>query len=192
MKEIEILVEILEKKEKVLATLKKFEFIGKKEVIDTYFFDPLRNESQPKEDEYPRQWLRVRKKANKNYITFKEDFFKKDIWTHSEELETEIGDLRIVEEIIKKLGLKELVKIKNKKHTFETKDYEIVLEEVENLGLFLEVEKLNVKDEEDVDKIKKEIQQFMDDLGIKITKELNLGKPELMLRKNGTKPNTKN
>jgi predicted adenylyl cyclase CyaB len=192
MKEIEILVEVLDKKETALAILEKFEFKGEKEIIDTYFFDPLRKESQPEEGNYPTQWLRIRKKGDKNYITFKEDLFEKNIWTHSEELETEIKDIKIVEEIIKKLGLKELVKIKNRKHTFETKDYEIVLEEVENLGLFLEVEKLNVTDDENVNKTKKEIQQFVDNLKIKTTGELNLGKPELMLRTYGTKSYRKN
>jgi predicted adenylyl cyclase CyaB len=184
MKEVEILVKVLEDKEKALAILNKFTPKGAKEVLDIYYYDPLRKELQITNGKSPIQWFRIRKKGEKSYITFKEDVFnKKNIWIHSEELETEIKDFKITEQIIKNLGFKELVTIKNKKHIFETKDYEIILEEAENLGLFLEVERLNVKNDENPEEIKKEIQEFIKNLRIKTEPESNLGKPEMMLKK---------
>lgn len=75
-----------------------------------------------------------------------------------------------------------MLTIKNNKRTYTTKEYEIVFEKVENLGMFLEVE-CNNFEEGNVKEKKKEIQNFIDSLGIKVSEELNMGKPEMMLKK---------
>ena len=59
---------------------------------------------------------------------------------------------------------------------------QIVFEEVRNLGYFLEVETLNVDDSADVKKIKEKIQDFINKLNFNVSPELNMGKPELMLK----------
>ena len=86
-------------------------------------------------------------------------------------------------QISKHLGLKELVKIDNTKYTYLTNGYEIVLEDVKNLGLFLEVEKLAQVSDDEIVNTKQEMRDFIKKLGIEIGDELNMGKPELMLRK---------
>ena len=35
----------------------------------------------------------------------------------------------------------------------------------------------------DVKKVKEEIQEFIDSLGIKVSEELNMGKPEMMIKR---------
>lgn len=90
----------------------------------------------------------------------------------------------MITEILKKLGLKELLTIHNSKSTYATDKYEIVLETVKDLGYFLEVEYCTNEDVE-VSLIKEEIQKFIDDLGIKVSSELNMGKPEMMIKKLG-------
>lgn len=40
MKEIEILVEVYDDKNKVLEKFKKFKYIGEKITVDTYYYDP--------------------------------------------------------------------------------------------------------------------------------------------------------
>ena len=77
------------------------------------------------------------------------------------------------------MGLKELVRIDNNKHIFETEEFEIVLEEVKNLGLFLEVENKNLKGT--IKEIKNSILKFIKNLNFKF-EEMNQGKPELMLQ----------
>ena len=63
------------------------------------------------------------------------------------------------------------------------------MEDVKDLGLFLEVELLNVPDENgvekdfDVEDERKKIFEFVSVLNIKLSDELNVGKPELLLRK---------
>jgi len=173
MKEVEILVKVFENKDKILKTLNQFHFTGKNKVLDIYYCIPQKQSKN--------EWFRLRKKNNKFYIAYKKDIFEKGKWIYSEEEETEVKAFKTMQKIISNLGFKELIRINNLKHTFETKDYEIVFEEVKDLGLFLEVEKLNVKDNEDIKKIKTEIQIFINRLKLKTSKELNKGKPELMI-----------
>ena len=183
MKEVEILIKVKSEKNEVLAKLNNFNFAGKKEVLDIYFYDKKRDSLKPKKGRLT-ECFRLRKKDETNYITYKVDKFDKSgKWLYSEEEETEIKDFNIAVKIISSLGLKPLVEIDNIKHTYYTKEYEIVLEEVKDLGLFLEVERLNVGDEENIAQIKKEIFSFINAMGIEFGDELNSGKPELMLNK---------
>jgi adenylate cyclase class 2 len=183
MKEVEILVEVKENKKDVLKKLNKYNFAGKKEVLDIYFYDKKRDALKPRGNRLI-ECFRLRKKDKTNYITYKIDKFdESNNWLYSEEEETEIKDFDVAFKIISNLGLVPLVEIDNVKHTYYTKKYEIVLEEVKNLGLFLEVERLKVEDEENIMEVKKEIFSFINSLNIKIGNELNSGKPELMLNK---------
>ena len=182
MKEVEILVKVKTKKKKALEILSKFNFAGKKEVLDIYFYDEKRDSLKLKNNRLTESF-RIRKKDGVNCLTYKVDkFTKTGKWIYSEEEETEVKDFDVAVKIVSMLGLTPLVEIYNTKYTYYTKKYEIVLEEVKNLGLFLEVERLKVKNNEDVNKIKKEIFDFIILLGIQIGEELNVGKPELMLK----------
>ena len=183
MKEVEILVKVRDTKKQAFLILKQFNFVGKKNVLDIYFFDEKRDSLKLIEGKLT-ECFRLRRKDKVNYVTYKIDKFNKNgNWLYSEEEETEIKDFDTAVKIISYLGLKPLVEIHNCKYTYHTKKYEIVLEDVKDLGLFLEVERLKVDDIEDIIKIKKEIFEFIVFLGIDFEKELNVGKPELMLRK---------
>ena len=57
---------------------------------------------------------------------------------------------------------------------------------MKDLGYFIEVEYCTNEDV-DVVEVKKKIQTFIDRLGLNVSKELNMGKPEMMLRKMGVK-----
>lgn len=182
MKEIEILVEVYSPIEDVIKILNKFTYEGIKETIDVYYYDPTRKNLKPNSKGEIDECLRVRTKDNKNYITYKVDNFDNGKWLYSDEYETEVGNIYMVTEILKKLGLKELLTIHNSKKTYVTDKYEIVLETVKDLGYFLEVEYCTNEDVS-VSSVKEEIQKFIDELGIKVSKELNMGKPEMMIKK---------
>ena len=186
MKEIEILVELQEDINKVIDKFKMFNYITKELVIDEYYYDPKRDNLKPNINNQINECLRLRQKGNKNYITYKDDVFENNIWLYSNEYETEIKDIEVLKEILNRLGLKKLITIKNNKTTYTFKDYEIVLEEVEDLGYFMEVE-YSTKEDVDIKEIKKQIQAFIDSLNLKVSKELNIGKPELMLKKKNIK-----
>lgn len=50
MKEIEILVSVNDDQEKVLAKLSKYSYVGQKRMIDTYFYDPVRDNLKPDDE----------------------------------------------------------------------------------------------------------------------------------------------
>ena len=184
MKEIEILIEVKSTKEEALKALEHFEFKGAKEVIDVYFADPLRQQLQPDKDGRLTNSFRFRSKDGKASVAYKVDHFDELMqWSHSDEYETEIGNFNTALEINRHLGLEELVRVDNTKYTFLTKDYEIVFEDVKDLGLFLEVEKVGEVPDEKILETKEEIRIFLKSLNIEFGEEKNAGKPELMLQK---------
>lgn len=183
MKEVEILIEAYDTKENILNVLSKYAHTGIKRTVDTYYYDPLRDALKPK-DLRLSECFRTRQKGDCNYITYKVDKFdENDTWIYSDEYETKIDSIVELTNIINLLGLKKLVTIDSTKHFFETDEYEIEFETVANLGNFIEVEFKSEKDFDNVLEVKQNVQSFIDDLNINVSSELNMGKPELMLRK---------
>lgn len=181
MKEIEILVEVKSSKEETMKALECFTAHGEKRTLDIYFADPLRDALQPDKNGRLHSCFRLRQKDGKCSIAYKNDHFEGDEWLYSDEHETSVGDIDIALRIVEHLGLKELVRIDNVKHVFTTPEYEVVFEEVKDLGNFIEVEKLEEVPDEQVPAAKQEIRAFLASLDLHLGKELNAGKPELML-----------
>jgi adenylate cyclase class 2 len=188
MKEVEILVRLNNSFEDIKAKLDALNFQGPKHTLDVYFFDPKRQNLKPDKNLALKECFRLRSKDEKSYITYKIDKFDDDgVWLYSDEHETEIADFDSALEIIKHLGLEPLVEIDNTKYVYLTDKYEIVLEDVKGLGLFLEVELLTVADGSDIEVLKNEIRDYIESFGFEF-EELNLGKPELMLKTKNNLP----
>lgn len=183
MKEVEILVQLTDDFAKAKDKLSQFNFQGIKKTRDVYFFDPKRNNLQPDKKGALNQCFRLRSKGDEYYMTYKIDHFDNHgVWTYSDEHEVKISNFDSALKIINHLGLKQLIEIDFVKHIYKTDTYEIVLEDVKGLGLFLEVERLSVEDNEDIATVKNKIREFIKSLNVRF-EELNIGKPELMLRK---------
>lgn len=186
MKEIEILVEVYEEIEKVKQIFKKFRYIGLNKTVDEYYYDPLRETLKPDELGGLNHCLRLREKNNEYFITYKDDVFENGKWLYSDEYETKIDSLKMLKEILKRLGFIKFIEIYNEKETYIFEDYEIVIEKVKDLGIFMEVEyctndDINIKEE------KIRIQNFINSLGINVSDELNMGKPEMYIKKHSIK-----
>ena len=186
MKEIEILVEVNDDISKVKNILKKFKYVGLKHTIDEYYYDPMRDDLKPDSNGQLSCCLRLRRKGDESYITYKDDVFDNGKWLYSNEYESNIESIVMVREIFQRLGLKKFIEIDNNKEIYKTEKYEIALESVKDLGNFLEVEYCT-NDDVDVSAVKMEIQKFIDGLNINVSEELNVGKPELYLRKHTIK-----
>ena len=182
MKEIEVLVEVYEDLSKVKSVLSKFDYQGTKKIIDEYYYDPKRKLLKPDNNNKIFHCLRTREKNNEYYITYKDDIYRKSKWIYSNEYETKVESLDTLKAIFEKIGLVKFIEIDNEKETYIYDKYEIVLENVKDLGIFLEVEYCTNEDV-DINKIKKDIQKFIDSLNIKVSEELNMGKPEMYLKK---------
>ena len=186
MKEIEVEVTFSNKKEEVIKKLSKFEYVGEKEIYDIYYYDPKRDNLKPEDDLRLNETFRIRKTNNTCYVTYKKQHFKGKLWIYSDEYETKIEDYDTIKKIISLLGLEPLITVHNKRKIYKYKEYEIELEDVEGLGIFIEVERIsNDKDEM---KVKEEIRDFIRNLKLKDVKELNIGKNQYLL---STKMNRK-
>lgn len=182
--EVEVLAPVLVPKDMVLAALSFLGAPSVRHTDDTYFYDPLRSELQPDASGRLRHCLRMRCQAGRCRLTWKDDIFDaKGGWLHSDEFETNLEDPDVTREIIGRIGLKELVRIVSEKRIWHSGCFEVVLEDVEGLGLFLEVE---IKAENgnrnlNPSKAKDKVRRFVGGLGIALGPELDAGKPELML-----------
>ena len=185
MKEIEVLLELTEP---VLSVKEKLGIVDfdSNIVIDTYFESSDHLRLSPKDDGRLFSSLRLREKNGKCLLTYKDDHFDSNgIWLYSDEHETHINDIDILNKIFGALGYKELVTVKNTKHTVEIGEYEITLEEVENLGNFIEIEYKGQKDvdKNQVESVKEEMRNFLRQKKVGFGDEMNAGKPELLLKK---------
>lgn len=111
-KEVEILMEVLDKKEDALKKLKVLDFLANKKTVDIYLFDPKREDLKPDKYGQLKRCLRIRSKDKEFSLTYKVDYFdKKGIWLYSDEYESKVNNFKETNKIFKKLGFKELIKI---------------------------------------------------------------------------------
>lgn len=185
-KEVEILFELKESLESVTSKITDLTFVGKKETKDVYYVDPLREELKPDEDSRLKNSFRLRDKEGAYSLAYKVDHFNGDVWSYSDEYEIQVSDYKTTEQIIKQLGLEELVTVETHKTIFKDTTFEVVLEEVKNLGLFIEIEFHEMLDDADINNAKEKIREWIKKHHIDVGEELNAGKPELMLTKNLT------
>lgn len=179
MREIEVLVKVLEPENSALKKLSKYGKPKIAKIVDRYYYDE-RIKGMYKHD--MTEMLRVRTKNDKSYITYKKDIFLGKKWQYSDEYETEVKDPKIIEEIFKFILLKPLVTVNNTRHIYYYSDYEICLEVVKGLGLFLEIECLK-PGRKTPQNVRAEIFKLIEKTEIKVSKELQIGKAEMMYKK---------
>lgn len=184
MIETEVLVEVKESFKKAKTSLQEFNYYGLKKTIDTYYYDPLRSDLKPYSNGKLYSSFRVRQKGDDIFVTYKNDHYIEDIWQYSDEYEIKVDDLTSIKLILDNLGFKKLLVIDSEKHFYQFNEYEIVLENVKDLGVFLEVELKKEISSEQVHVYKEKILHFIKNLDICTSNELNSGKPELYLQKN--------
>lgn len=129
------------------------------------FSEPLRQDDiifdKPDYGREGRNVLRIRASGGKTYLTLKRDVSGE---LDSIEKEVEVSDANLIREVIELLGFVEQVRVGKNRRKCKYGDYEICLDEVDDLGGFIEVEKMS---EEDGKKIQKEITDFLISLGVR-------------------------
>ena len=138
-KEIEIQIQV-EKIELLQVFLKEnAEFLGKKRQIDEYFCPPDRNflNQDPVEE-----WFRLRNTEGKSSLNYKNWHYDKNGKSlhFCDEYETAVENFENAALILKALKFKSLVKVDKTRTNYKYKDYLISLDEVKNLGDFVEIE----------------------------------------------------
>lgn len=180
--EIEILWKLDEDVTSALAKLDPSKFVHTKKTIDTYFFDPVRPALQPSSEGRLTSCLRVRETDKGNSITHKVDHFDGASWLYSDEIETAVHDAGEMKRLLVALGLQPLVTVAVEKHSFNYAPYEIVVEAVDGLGGYVEIEYSADHGERAPLDVKRDIFEFAQGLGLHLGQEENAGKPELLLK----------
>jgi adenylate cyclase class 2 len=124
-------------------------------------------------------FLRIREKNDGRYIfTVKKPVTLK-VLTKVEH-ETEIKDAKELEQALFLMGYKIANKVIKTRRTAQCGEFEICLDEVEELGSFIEVEK---KSNGDVNEVRKELNIFLSSLGVMPEDEVHKGYDIMALEK---------
>jgi len=161
--EIEICVK-LENFDEVKPQLEKIgKFIKKIHQVDTYLNPPQRDFMSL---ERPVEFLRIRNNNNQDfsfdyhYCHRKEDHSK----SHTAELEISISDPTVLKKILESLDFKEIATVDKTREVWECSDFEVVLDFVQELGYFMEIEAK--KDLGGIDQTRKACHTFLKELNI--------------------------
>lgn len=163
--EIEIKFEINEKK--ASTVIKSLEEIAEYKYdlhqTDRYFNAPHRNFLEPK---WAYEYLRIREEGGTTKVTYKHMYPEeaKDK-THADEYEFDVSSADQVEKMFSALNFEEYLVIDKKRRTFVYDNHlEIVVDEVKDLGFFIEIE--TVSEFKSVEDARKAIFDFAKKLGI--------------------------
>ncbi len=132
------------------------------EQMDTYYSHPSRNFAATDEA------LRVRIEEGKAFITYKGPKID-NISKTREEIKVQVEDATAANDILKKLGFKEVGAVRKLRKKFLLGELKICLDTVENLGEFVEIEILEPFEDSktNMDELRTLVLKTMDELGLK-------------------------
>ncbi len=153
-------------------------FVKTVDQSDEYFTPSNRNFLAEK---YPYEWLSIRKRGVKNILNYKHFYPERaEVHTHCDEFETEVGDKSKLEKIFTALNITSIVTVEKQREVFlYGEDFEIALDNVKELGYFIEIE--TIKNFGTVENARKAIYAFAAELGIDATNEDVRGYPFLLM-----------
>ncbi len=178
--EIQVIIKDSEKAEKKLREAGSF--VKTRKQIDKYFVPPQRDffTKDP-----PDEYLRVRYEDGKNHLNYSFLHFGEDGWLKStDEYETPVDKPGVIEEVFKKIGMILKVTVKKTRMYFDCGDFEVTLDQIEDLGDFMEVEAK--KDFGGVDKTRNACSDFLNNLGVEYEVKKDMGYPRMLYKKLNT------
>lgn len=91
--------------------------------------------------QYPFEWLRLRTTSKGSFITYKHFHPENShITNYCDEFETKIESIETMEKIFAAIDIKEVATIDKSRSTWVFENVEIVIDEVKELGVFMELE----------------------------------------------------
>ncbi len=131
---------------------------------DTYYNHPARDFASTDEA------LRVREEGENVILTYKGPKID-DLTKTREEIKVNVGDMSSIMEILMKLGFKEVGVVKKHRKKYILSEFKICLDNVDNLGAFVEVEAFSHTEEsnEDIGPQREEILKVLNELDLKKT-----------------------
>ncbi len=121
--------------------------------------------------------MRVRQEDNKKLLTYKGAKLKKPgIW---EEYELEIKDIKSTINMLKDIGLEEVIVAEKKRKEYFLNNLTVCLDDFKKLGKFIEIELVSNKNSS-----KKKLKDLMQKLDIKEDQVIHRGYISMLLKKN--------
>ncbi len=136
---------------------------------------------------YPVEWLRIRTNPDKTIFEYDKSFDRKDnTQDHADEYETEISQPDEFKKILQFLDFKKVITVDKQREYWDCGDFEVCLDEVRNLGYFIEIEaKGNF---ENTEKAREKCIKFLNNLGVQYEgNQIRTGYPALLLGKMGSR-----
>ncbi len=180
--EVEFKIPIPNKPEKLIVQLNT---LTQKETTDEYqkdvYYTPPHKDYFENAPKVP-EWLRLRYSRKGNCITYKNFLFKGDENLNAcDEYETEITDMSAMEKIFTALDIKELITVEKMRNTWVYKEVEIVVDEVTDLGWFVELESKG--DFETIEEAKDHLTLIAQELNIDVNQRDETGYPYMLMKK---------
>ncbi|MBU3934704.1 class IV adenylate cyclase [Patescibacteria group bacterium] len=151
MKEIELLFKIDEEiVKKVRSKLKDLK-VNKSREVDVYFYPPDKDFLI---SENGRENLRVRQSGSKKELTYKKVIYNKGTYSHSIEKNVDVSNIEDLMDILEDVGFRKYITIDKEREIFKDKNFITTIDNVKNLGLFIEIEWAgNDGDEKEIQKL---------------------------------------
>jgi len=121
--------------------------------------------------------FRIRKQGDKTILTMKYKASSRSRDNH--ERETTIDNAKEVADMLERVGYVQGVRIKKTRQTAKYNDFEICVDEIDQLGSFIEVEKL-ADDDANVDEIQDDLWSLLRKLGVNSEDRVHEGYDTLM------------
>ncbi|MCB9362905.1 class IV adenylate cyclase [Candidatus Woesearchaeota archaeon] len=174
--EIEIKAKIINMDQARAVLEEKAEFVEEIYQKDEYFTPEQRDYFA----EVPtKEYLRVRHQEGRSSIAYHFCHFREDnILEQSDEYETEVEDANILSSIFRRVGMVHKVTVTKRRRVYMHDDAEIVLDDVEELGHFIEVES---KLQGDAKLERDRCIEILNRLGIDHTLATTMGYPDMLM-----------
>ena len=172
MREIEVKARVSNIKLLIDTASKMGIYFGKPNIQEDTIFEPGITKEDP-------NWniFRIRKQDDKILLNMKYKASQSSQDNH--ELETLIDNPKTVRQMLNRLGYPSCLNIRKNRRTAKYNNLEICLDEVDNLGNFIEVEKM-CKDDANAEDVQSELWDFLLILGIKPKDRVYKGYDTLM------------
>ena len=146
---------------------------------DTYFTPIHRDFLNVK---YPYEWLRLRETNKENSLNYKH-FYPENVekTDYCDEFEIKIDNIELMKKILLNLNFKKIVVVEKSRSTWMFKDVEIAVDEVKDLGSYIELEAKNHF--EDPKKGKEYLYSILEELNAEVGEEELRGYPFMVIEK---------
>lgn len=128
------------------------------------------------------EYLRIRKEDGNNQVAYHFCHYSKNgKMQKTDEYETAVSDPEMMSAIFIKLGMISKVVVDKKRKYFEYKGYQILIDHIEKMGYFLEIETESHEGNYELAKIN--CYQVLNEIGAKWEETPDVGYPDMLLKK---------